>query len=783
MNSSQQQQFINDLLVESYEGLDRFDRELLDLEKGQGGSEVLHSIFRIIHTLKGTSGCLGLRRIQKLAHAGESLLDLIRNNKLTVSSEIISALLKMSDSLREMLKALEANGTEGDFAYDDLIAVLQNLQTAPSAPKEEASANTAFGLFEEDSPVSTAGTDPTSVVEEVVPQPAEDTTSVSLEPTPSEEPLQSPAPAPTPALQAAKKVAPAIAPKVAMAAQAATATAGASAAHPSAADSGIRVDISLLDRLMNLVGELVLARNQIVQNTTSNTGDGGLGAAAQRLNIITTELQEGVMKTRMMPIAGVWAKYPRIVRDVSHELGKLVRLEMEGQDTELDRTIIEAIKDPLTHIIRNSVDHGIESPEARRASGKSEEGLLHLRAFHEGGQVNIEVSDDGSGINAAKVKAKALEKDLITLEQASRMSEREAMNLIFLPGLSTAEKITNVSGRGVGMDVVKTNIEKIGGSIDVQSSLGEGTTLRIKIPLTLAIIPALVITSRNERFAIPQVSLVELVRIDNDQENKSIEYIFDAPVYRLRGRLLPLVYLNQILRLGNETIQTRASNIVVLKAGEQQFGLVVDEVNDTQEIVVKPLGKHLKGLPVFAGATIMGDGKVALILDVFGLAQHSHVVAQNSDSSSADTSAATQHNEAEYVDRQSILIFSLGTENRLAMQLSSVGRLEKFTQAMVEREGTREVVQYRGQIMPLVHVAEVLGLRSNRAVGADLPVVVYRNGDRNLGLVVGRIEDIIDDTVVLDSQRQRSGILGSAVIQGKVTEMIDVPSIVSASRL
>ena len=553
-------------------------------------------------------------------------------------------------------------------------------------------------------------------------------------------------------------------------------------AHPSAADSGIRVDISLLDRLMNLVGELVLARNQIVQNTTGNAADGALSAAAQRLNIITTELQEGVMKTRMTPIAGIWAKYPRIVRDVSSELGKSVRLEMEGQETELDRSIIEAIKDPLTHIIRNSIDHGVESPEKRRAAGKAEEGLLHLRAFHEGGQVNIEISDDGAGINAARVKAKAIEKDLITADQASRLTEREAMNLIFLPGLSTADKITNVSGRGVGMDVVKTNIEKIGGSVDIQSSLGEGTTLRIKIPLTLAIIPALVITSSTERFAIPQVSLVELVRLDTDQAHKSIEYIFDAPVYRLRGKLLPLVYLNQILKLDETKARSKAANIVVLKAGEQQFGLVVDDVNDTQEIVVKPLGKHLKGLSVFAGATIMGDGRVALILDVFGLAQHAHVVAQNSESSSSDSSGAHAAT-VDHADRQSILIFSLGTENRLAMPLSSVGRLEKFSQDKVEREGPREVVQYRGQIMPLVHVAEVLGLRSNRSPGAELPVVVYRNGNRNLGLVVGKIEDIIDDSVVLENQRQRAGILGSAVIQGRVTEMIDVPSIVGASRV
>jgi len=761
-----QQQFINDLLVESFEGLDRFDQELLSLEKGEGGSEVLNAIFRVIHTLKGTSGCLGLRRIQKLAHAGESLLDLIRNNKLQSSSEIITTLLKMSDALREMLKVLESQGNEGEQGHEELIEKLQKLQTPPSAPAAPA----AFGLFD-DEPAAEVPAEPSaeaSLAEDAPAPVAEESSPAQTE-------------AVAPVSEAAPVAAKAVAAPRAAAAPASAPESRAQTAQHSAADSAIRVDIGLLDKLMNLVGELVLARNQIVQNSVA-AGDGSMTAAAQRLNIITTELQEGVMKTRMQPIGVVWGKYPRIVRDVSAELGKKVRLEMEGQETELDRTIIESIKDPLTHIIRNSIDHGIESPAKRAERGKGEEGLLHIRAFHEGGQVNIEVSDDGAGINSAKVKAKAVEKELITAEQASRMSEREALNLIFLPGLSTAEKITNVSGRGVGMDVVRTNIEKIGGSIDIQSSLGEGTTLRIKIPLTLAIIPALVITCGAERFAIPQVSLVELVRLDGDQASKGIEYIFDAPVYRLRGKLLPLVYLNQVLRLGNEASVSQSSNIVVLKAGEQQFGLVVDVVNDTQEIVVKPLGRHLKGLSVFAGATIMGDGRVALILDVFGLAQHAHVVSGNSETQSAEASVAQAAAVADRAGVQRLLVFSLGTENRLAMALSSVGRLEKFPLSSVEKEGPREVVQYRGAIMPLVNVADVLGLRSQRSAAEELPVVVCRSGDRNLGLVVGSIEDIVEEAIEVDPQRRRPGITGSAVIQGRVTEMVDIPAMVGSCK-
>lgn len=353
---------------------------------------------------------------------------------------------------------------------------------------------------------------------------------------------------------------------------------------PALSSGNIRVDVGQLDKLMNLVQELVLARNQILQFSTSQKDSAFLNTT-QRLNLITTELQEGVMKARMQPIDNVWNKFPRVVRDLTIACGKQVSVEMEGKDTELDKTIIEAIKDPLTHLIRNSIDHGIETPKERVAAGKPTEGRLFLRAFHEGGQVNIEISDDGAGINVDRVKRKAVERGLITPEQASRMSEREAVNLIFLPGFSTAEKVTNVSGRGVGMDVVKTNIEKTGGMVDVQNAQGQGTTIRINIPLTLAIIPALIVTSGGDRYAIPQISLLKLVRLEGDEATKGIEMIHGAPVYRLRGRLLPLVYLNKELGTAaaedGSTPKNDVSNIVVLQADGNQFGLIVDEVNDT----------------------------------------------------------------------------------------------------------------------------------------------------------------------------------------------------------
>ena len=452
---------------------------------------------------------------------------------------------------------------------------------------------------------------------------------------------------------------------------------------------------------------------------------------------------------------------------------------MEGAETELDKTIIEAIKDPLTHIVRNSVDHGIESPEERAKAGKAAQGTLSLRAFHEGGQVNIEIRDDGAGIDAERVKQKALERGLITAEQAARMTEREALNLIFLPGLSTAEKVTNVSGRGVGMDVVKTNIEKIGGMVDVHSVPGHGTTLKIKIPLTLAIIPALIVTSGGERFAIPQVSLLELVRLEGEQGG--IEYLGAAPVYRLRGHLLPLVNLNRQLRLpprAQADGEVPAVNIVVLQADTRQFGLVVDEINDTEEIVVKPLSKQLKGIGCFAGATIMGDGHVALILDVLGLAQMANVVTEIGARVVAE--GATKA-EAAGSRQNTWLVFRVAETSRMAIPLSSVSRLEEIPTNTVERSGRDEVVQYRGQIMPLIRVSSALGHGMAAASGDMLQVIVYTESGRHIGLVVDEIIDIVEQYIQSEQCGQHAGVVSSAVIQQRVTDILDLDAVIAQS--
>ncbi len=558
---------------------------------------------------------------------------------------------------------------------------------------------------------------------------------------------------------------------------------------PSVADSTIRVDVGLLDKLMNLVGELVLARNQILQ-FTAHQEDSTLNATSQRLNLITTELQEGVMKTRMQPIGVVWNKLPRLVRDLAAACGKQVRLEMDGADTELDKTIIEAIKDPLTHIVRNCCDHGIERPEVRVRNGKPAQGRLSLRAFHEGGQVNIEIADDGAGIDAQVIKNKAVQKGLIRAEQAERMADREALALIFLPGFSTAAEVTSVSGRGVGMDVVKTNIEKIGGVVELASRSGAGTTLRLKIPLTLAIIPGLVVTlaerrseprkleGPGERYVIPQVSLLELIRLEGESGKQQIERIHDTPFYRRRGSLLPLVYLAEVLRIGKPA-DSNVVNIVVLQAEDRQFGLVVDGISDTQEIVVKPLGKQLKGLNCYAGATIMGDGRVALILDVSGIAQRSGVVQESREKSTAETERRAHSGS----DCQTFLLFRAGSFERLAVPLSLVARLEEIPLSKIEHAGAKRVVQYRGQILQLASLAPILDPGAADTAGLQDPsqVVVFNDGERSIGILVDQILDIVEDQVAARQPAKRQGLLGSAVIGKRVTDLLDLHAVIAAA--
>ncbi len=720
---------LREFLIESHENLARMDLDLVALEKDPAEAETLGRVFRTLHTVKGTSGFLGLGRLQSVSHAAENLLGRLRDGKATFDAEVAGVLLRVVDALRQMLERLEASGSDGDADFSGLVRDLERLSVArPGAPAPEP--------------------------------PRGETAATAL-----------PGRAPTASLLAQKGAAP-----------------EESGARASAvADSSIRVDVGLLDKLMTLVGELVLARNQIVQFSGAQEDTGFVGTV-QRLNVLTTELQAGVMKTRMQPISNVWSKFPRVVRDLAVACGKQAQIEMDGQDTELDRTIIEAIRDPLTHLVRNAIDHGIEAPAERLARGKPAAGRLSLHAFHEGGKVIIEIADDGAGIDPGRVRAKALQAKLVTAEQAERLDDRELINLIFLPGFSTAERVTQLSGRGVGMDVVRTNVEKIGGTVTIDSRPGQGTVVRMKIPLTLAIIPALTVTSAGDRFAIPQVNLLELVRLEGEQARGGIERVHGAPVYRLRGNLLPLVHLSQALGLAPARAEgDGAVNVVVLQADDRQFGLVVDAIHDTEEIVVKPLQKQIKGIGTFAGATVMGDGKVALILDVVGLAQRAGVVSDVRQRAPGEKRASTLEPAA---DRQSVLLFATRDGGRMAVPVAQVARLEEFPRSAVERAGPQDVVQYRGEILPLIDVARVLNPRRRPADGrprrgqpsagqrADtVRVVVYAGRDRRVGLVVDEIIDITEEAITSRSRAGRRGVEFTAVVQGRVTEFLDVEDV------
>lgn len=797
------EEIVQEFLVESHENLDQLDQDLLALERDPASRELLSSIFRTLHTIKGTSGFLALHTLERVAHAGESLLSKLRDGELVLNPEMATALLEMVDAVRSLLGHIEEDGNEGTEQYQELTAKLlallegRSAQDAAAAPEahgstvaevadsQEVPAAAAVTESYEESVVSNTEdgltTTITTVAEAVE---SADGTSVSVTTVATEQRPASDsgdagnsATPPADGKDQARDAAKVAADAQSSAAQAATSPAAAEGEkkpHRSVADSSIRVDVDLLDSLMNLVGELVLSRNQLVQRAAASD-DQELQRSMHRLSLVASELQEGVMKTRMQPIENVWNKLPRVVRDLATSLGRQIRVEMEGKETELDKTILEAIKDPLTHLVRNSCDHGIETPEVRIAKGKNPEGVLLMRAFHEGGQVNIEIIDDGAGINVDKVRDKAVEKGVITREEADRMSDRDAQHLIFRAGFSTADKVSNVSGRGVGMDVVKTNIEKIGGVIDVSSVLGEGTTTRIKIPLTLAIIPALLVRGKDNMFAIPQVNLLELVRLDKEQAAERLETIQGTPVYRLRGQLLPLVDLRD--QLGVEKEDHDTTFIAVLRADQRQFGLVVDDIEDTEEIVVKPLGKQLRGIDLYAGATLMGDGRVALILDANALAAKAGMVNESAEAARLAAAEATSVDK----DSTSLLVVKLSNGRRVALPLACVERLEEFSMARVETVGSNQVVQYRGVILPLLRLADDYGSYDELSqADSSLQVVVCHHEGQLFGFVVAQVLDIVEDELAIRSHLDTGGNLGSAVVNDHVTELLNIDATLAA---
>ncbi|QBX57573.1 chemotaxis protein CheA [Nocardioides seonyuensis] len=723
-------EIVGEFLVESHENLDQLDRDLVELERAPGSRELLGSIFRTIHTIKGTSGFLAFSQLEAITHVGENLLAKLRDGHLTMTPGTTDVLLAMVDRVRDLLAAIEADGTEGKVEVADVVQrVSEALEGRESSPAQPAAS-----VEEAADPVVV----PTAEVPEDLPVVVPEVTPVAVLPdVPAEVPAEAPA------------------------------------ERRSVADASIRVDVDLLDSLMRQVGELVLTRNQIVRQT-GHGEDLELTRSAQRLDQIATELQEGVMKTRMQPIDHLWAKLPRVVRDLGAACGKQVELVMVGRETELDRSLLESVKDPLTHLVRNAVDHGLESPERRTAAGKPTEGRLTLRAYHQSGQVVVEVCDDGGGIDAAAVAAKAVDKGLRTAAQVALMSQAELLQLIFTPGFSTAAAVTNVSGRGVGMDVVKTNIEAIGGTIEIESVLGRGTTCRLRIPLTLAIVPALVVECAGDTYAIGQVSLLELVALDAERAARAIEDVNGVPVHRLRGVLLPLVRLTDVLGV-ESTRDDGHVLIAVLQSEGRRFGLVIDRVLSTEDVVVKPLSARIKQLGAYSGATILGDGRVALILDVQGIARRalsSETVEGELDRHDAESTRSEQ---------ERWLVAGIGGGRRVALPLEVVTRLETFPRDAIELVGHREVVQYRGEVLPLLRLDHHLSVGSWRdSEPENLVVVIYQSGDRGVAIVVEEIVDIVDEAGRQSDISDR-GLTGSVRIRDRVVEVLDVRDAVLAA--
>ncbi len=758
---------LSEFLTETSESLATLDVELVNLERNPNDTAILSNIFRLVHTIKGTCGFLGLPRLETLAHAGENVLGMFRNGELTVSPSSVTLILQSIDRIKESLAYIEANETEPPGDDKDLIERLNLVaaggeapEAAPAAP-EPAPAAPSSGpvLSEQGFPVAA------DLLAEVAAAQASGARAATEAEMAAEMAAERTADAPQAEAPAAAPPAAPPAPPATVAPTPAPVATGEAPKESSVANQSIRVNVDLLENLMTLVSELVLTRNQLLQMVRGRD-DSEFAAPLQRLSHITTDLQEGVMKTRMQPIGNAWAKLPRIVRDLALETHKKIDLQMYGAETELDRQVLELIKDPLTHMVRNSADHGLEMPADRMMAGKPEVGVISLNAYHEGGHIIIEIADDGKGLNIDRIRQKVLENGLATEGEIDGMTDQQVSQFIFRAGFSTAQQVTSVSGRGVGMDVVRTNIEKIGGTIELKTQQGRGTTFVIKIPLTLAIVSALIVECAKERFAIPQISVVELVRVTANSEHQ-LETINQAPVLRLRDRLLPLVNLSDLLRLGErERTEDEEIFIVVSQVGTYTFGIIVDRVFDTEEIVVKPVAPILRHISMFSGNTILGDGSVIMILDPNGIASATGEVAMGADHAKEEAVHAAA---AAGEDRISLLIFRSSADDLKAVPLALVARLEEIETETIEYSYGKPVVQYRGQLMPLIGVSEDFRITKD----GRQPVLVFTDRDRSMGLLVEEIVDIVEDRLKMELQVEQPGLIGTAVIAGKATEVID----------
>lgn len=776
-------ELLGEFLTETNESLDLIDVQLVEFEREPNQADTLSNIFRLVHTVKGTCGFLGLPRLAALAHAAETLMGRYRDGA-PVTPEGVTAILHSIDRIKELMAELEAAGVEPEGADTDLIAELERISVGAESQAEEP-------------PQEAPAEEPPAQTLERDLKPGEvslDELERAFQEAPGPDDVEEPA--------ASKPEAPQPAPKPSQPAE---------QAKPAAADPGraapagegvvkaqsIRVNVDTLEHLMTTVSELVLTRNQLLE-MVRQLDDSEFKVPLQRLSNVTAELQEGVMKTRMQPIGNAWQKLPRIVRDLAKDLGKDILLEMNGADTELDRQVLELIKDPLTHMVRNSADHGLEATEDRIAAGKPEAGTIALSAYHEGGHIIISIADDGRGLNVEKIRTKVLQNGLATEAELEKMTEAQINRFIFGAGFSTATQVSNVSGRGVGMDVVRTNIELIGGSVDVKSTVGKGSTFTIKIPLTLAIVSALIVEAESQRFAIPQLSVIELVRASAKGEHR-IEMINKTPVLRLRNKLLPLVGLSELLGLATDadgSLQVGGASpadeapdevgaqdaeamddpispadqnnfVVVTQVGAQTFGIVVDGVFHTEEIVVKPMSSMLRDITLFSGNTILGDGSVIMIIDPNGIAQSA---AASIASAVEETACEADEDETSEDEATALLLFRAGGDEPKAVPLSLVTRLEEIPADKIERTNGRDVVQYRGALMPLAYIGDPPPLRSD---GVQ-PVLVFSNQSHCFGLAVDEIVDIVKEVLNIEVATEQPGRIGSAVIKGKARELVDI---------
>jgi len=785
---------IAEFLTETNESIEELDVDLVNLEQNPNDADLLGKIFRLVHTIKGTCGFLGLPRLEKVAHHGENVLGRFRDGDLEVIPDYVTLIFECIDSIKMIVAGLEETGSEPEGDDSELIEKLDAVYEgrAVGDSGEQASTETAA----DDAPQEESGGGYPGECSGNVTKEELDALEAAFQSAPGPESVSPPAPT-----EAPEEPAPAPAPIEQPKVEAPSAAAKAKPSEKPVSTQSLRVSVDVLENLMTMVSELVLNRNQLIQILRQQT-ESEFSAPLQRLNHVVSELQEGVMKTRMQPIGNAWSKLPRIIRDLSLELNKKIELEMKGQDTELDRQVLELIKDPLTHMVRNSGDHGIEDPETRKAAGKSETGHILLNAYHEGGHIIIQIADDGKGLPLEKIKEKILSNGLATAEELEEMSPNQINQFIFKAGFSTAEKVTSVSGRGVGMDVVRTNIEKIGGSIELQSTEGKGSTFTIKIPLTLAIVSALVVESSSERFAIPQLAVKELVMTSENSDNQ-IETIKGKPVFRLRDRLLPLISLSDLLKITrgtdlpqllptntepddeaqvneeqndvtppkgtnpNDDIHSRHQYIVITQVGASDFGIIVDRVFDTEEIVVKPVAPMLKGIELFSGNTILGDGSVIMILDPNGIANHIGQI------SAADANSAMSENISHasmQAEKTSLLLFRAGNDTPKAVPLSLVARIENIDVSLIEHSAGQMLVQYRGQLMPLVP------FDSSVSVGetGEKAILVFSDQGQSMGLIVDEIIDIQEEHIDIQLDGGETGLLGSSIVAGKATDIVNV---------